>query len=128
MWLNADSKPLNMPKILRHHGASAAFHQEVFKEDRWPGGAAPRVPTNSGAGSWDMISAGKNAHGTWPKDRLNIDAFYHPNPEHGGTFNTRAVPPGELVPEESSDKTVTQSTDVLAGAGGRGGPGVTALG
>ncbi|KAM7200715.1 Compactin diketide synthase mokB [Naviculisporaceae sp. PSN 640] len=38
---------------------------------------------------WDMISAGKNAHGTWPKDRLNIDAFYHPNPEHGGTFNTK---------------------------------------
>jgi acyl transferase domain-containing protein len=38
---------------------------------------------------WDMLAKGENAHGTWPKDRFNIDAFYHPNPERYGSFNTR---------------------------------------
>ena len=39
---------------------------------------------------WELISKGGNAHGTWPADRFNVDAFYHPNPEHYGTFNTKA--------------------------------------
>ncbi|KAM7191829.1 Compactin diketide synthase mokB [Rhypophila sp. PSN 637] len=38
---------------------------------------------------WEILSAGKHAHSEWPKDRLNMDAFYHPDPEHSGTFNTK---------------------------------------
>ncbi|KAK3990438.1 Compactin diketide synthase mokB [Cladorrhinum sp. PSN332] len=38
---------------------------------------------------WDMLAKGQNTHGTWPKDRFNINAFYHPNPERYGSFNTR---------------------------------------
>jgi len=38
---------------------------------------------------WELISKGGNAHGTWPKDRFNVDAFYHPNPERYGAFNTK---------------------------------------
>lgn len=39
---------------------------------------------------WDMLAAGKNALSEVPKDRFNIDAFYHPNPERHGAFNTRS--------------------------------------
>ncbi|KAK0707101.1 hypothetical protein B0T26DRAFT_790998 [Lasiosphaeria miniovina] len=39
---------------------------------------------------WDMLAAGKSALSEVPKDRFNIDAFYHPNPERHGAFNTRS--------------------------------------
>lgn len=48
----------------------------------------PGEATND-ASFWDMISKGHDAHSTWPKDRFNIDAFYHPDPERSGTVNTR---------------------------------------
>ncbi|KAK4452026.1 hypothetical protein QBC34DRAFT_483426 [Podospora aff. communis PSN243] len=38
---------------------------------------------------WEMISQGRDGHSSWPKDRFNFDAFYHPNPERSGTFNAQ---------------------------------------
>jgi acyl transferase domain-containing protein len=38
---------------------------------------------------WGMIAAGRNALTEVPKDRFNIDAFYHPHGERQGTMNVR---------------------------------------
>ncbi|KAI5217919.1 hypothetical protein AUEXF2481DRAFT_7276 [Aureobasidium subglaciale EXF-2481] len=38
---------------------------------------------------WDMISEGRSAMSEVPKDRFNVDAFYHPHNERSGTLNTR---------------------------------------
>ncbi|KAI0126592.1 putative polyketide synthase [Xylariales sp. AK1849] len=37
---------------------------------------------------WQMVANAQEAWSKWPADRFNSDAFYHPNPERGGTFNT----------------------------------------
>lgn len=36
-----------------------------------------------------MISEGRSARSEVPSDRFNIDAFYHPHNERGGTLNSR---------------------------------------
>lgn len=38
---------------------------------------------------WKMLVEGRNALSEVPKDRYNVDAFYHPHPERSGTMNTR---------------------------------------
>ncbi len=38
---------------------------------------------------WDMISAGRHAWSEVPKDRYNVDAFYHPHAERQGAVNCR---------------------------------------
>jgi acyl transferase domain-containing protein len=38
---------------------------------------------------WDMVSKGRNALSEVPKDRFNIDAFYHPSAERQGSMNVR---------------------------------------
>lgn len=38
---------------------------------------------------WDMISKGRHAMSELPKDRFNIDAFYHPHAERQGSMNVR---------------------------------------
>ncbi|KAI1342798.1 hypothetical protein F5Y15DRAFT_268999 [Xylariaceae sp. FL0016] len=38
---------------------------------------------------WDLCAQGREAWSTWPTDRFNQDAFYHPNPERGGNFNAK---------------------------------------
>ncbi|KAI3400337.1 hypothetical protein diail_3354 [Diaporthe ilicicola] len=38
---------------------------------------------------WDMVSRGRHAMTEVPKDRFNIDAFYHPYAERQGTMNVR---------------------------------------
>ncbi|EFW98603.1 phenolpthiocerol synthesis polyketide synthase ppsa [Grosmannia clavigera kw1407] len=38
---------------------------------------------------WDMLSAGKSARSPIPKDKFNVDAFFHPNPDCNGTLNVR---------------------------------------
>jgi acyl transferase domain-containing protein len=35
--------------------------------------------------TWEMLLRGRCAAGPFPKDRLNADAYYHPDPDHGGT-------------------------------------------
>lgn len=34
---------------------------------------------------WELISEGRSAWSEVPKDRFNIDAFYHPHAERQGT-------------------------------------------
>ncbi len=40
---------------------------------------------------WDLIATGKSAMTEVPKDRFNIDAFYHPHPERQGNINVRGA-------------------------------------
>lgn len=36
---------------------------------------------------WKMLLQGRCAAGVFPEDRLNADAYYHPDPDHGGTVS-----------------------------------------
>ncbi|KAF7595518.1 hypothetical protein BBP40_005854 [Aspergillus hancockii] len=38
---------------------------------------------------WDMVSQGRSALTEVPKDRFNVDAFYHPHHERQGTLNVK---------------------------------------
>lgn len=38
---------------------------------------------------WKMLCDGRNASTQFPKDRLNIESFYHPDPDRPGTINVR---------------------------------------
>jgi acyl transferase domain-containing protein len=42
---------------------------------RFPGGA------ESAELLWDLLRQGKNAWSEFPRDRMNINGFYHPSPE-----------------------------------------------
>ncbi|KAL1634456.1 Type I Iterative PKS [Diplodia intermedia] len=52
------------------------------------GGRFPGDATNPER-LWEMISEGRNAMSEVPKDRFNIDSFYHPHAERQGTMNVR---------------------------------------
>ncbi len=52
------------------------------------GGRFPGEATNPEK-LWDMVSKGRNAMSEVPKDRFNIDAFFHPHAERQGTMNVR---------------------------------------
>lgn len=52
------------------------------------GGRFPGEATNPNR-LWDMVSNGRSALTEVPKDRFNIDAFYHPHAERQGTMNVR---------------------------------------
>lgn len=36
---------------------------------------------------WELLAEGRSALSTMPKDRLNIDAFYHPQAERHGSVS-----------------------------------------
>lgn len=38
---------------------------------------------------WDMLAEGRGAADYIPKDRFNIDSFYHPNNSRRGTTSTK---------------------------------------
>lgn len=38
---------------------------------------------------WDMLSEGRSSRIKIPKDRMNTDAYYHPNCERQGSYHTR---------------------------------------
>ena len=50
---------------------------------RYPGDAANPEKL------WDLISKGRSAMTEVPKDRFNVDAFYHPHNERSGMLNVR---------------------------------------
>ncbi|OJD32113.1 polyketide synthase [Diplodia corticola] len=52
------------------------------------GGRFPGDATNPER-LWEMVSEGRNAMSEVPKDRFNIDSFYHPHAERQGTMNVR---------------------------------------
>lgn len=59
-------------------------------------GFAARLPqdADTSAGFWRMIYEGRNASTDVPKDRINMDAFYHPNPERPDTASIEKPSPG----------------------------------
>ncbi|KAI1102916.1 putative polyketide synthase [Jackrogersella minutella] len=52
---------------------------------KFPGGAS------SPSKLWDMIARKQSGRCEIPKSRMNVDAFYHPDPDRNGTFNIRAA-------------------------------------
>ncbi|KAI2086823.1 hypothetical protein LOZ36_003157 [Ophidiomyces ophidiicola] len=40
---------------------------------------------------WDLLLRARQAATPFPKDRFNSNAFYHPDPEHGGTFHVKGA-------------------------------------
>lgn len=56
---------------------------------RFPGGV------ESPADFWELLRQGKDAITEVPGDRWNLDTYYHPDPDHPGTMNTRQ---GGFVP------------------------------
>lgn len=62
------------------------------------GGRFPGEATNPDR-LWEMISNGRNALSEVPKERFNIDAFYHPYAERQGTMNVRG---GHFLKEDVS--------------------------
>ncbi|KAI4863957.1 putative polyketide synthase [Hypoxylon rubiginosum] len=52
---------------------------------KFPGGAS------SPSKLWDMIARKQSGRCDIPKSRMNVDAFYHPDPDRNGTFNIRAA-------------------------------------
>ncbi|KAH8815396.1 iterative type I polyketide synthase [Xylogone sp. PMI_703] len=56
-------------------------------------GLATRFPQDATTTEnlWDFLLRGKNAHTPFPKDRINADGHYHPDPEHGGTFAVKGA-------------------------------------
>lgn len=38
-------------------------------------------------GLWELLLRARSTWSTIPKERFNADAFYHPDPEHGGTVS-----------------------------------------
>ncbi|KAJ6006467.1 Acyl transferase/acyl hydrolase/lysophospholipase [Penicillium sp. IBT 35674x] len=38
---------------------------------------------------WELLLQARSTWSTIPKERFNADAFFHPDPEHGGTFHVQ---------------------------------------
>ncbi|KAH8198332.1 hypothetical protein TruAng_007487 [Truncatella angustata] len=49
---------------------------------RWPGDA------ESPSELWDYLDSKQNSYSKFPKDRVNVDAFYHPDGNRPGSFKT----------------------------------------
>jgi acyl transferase domain-containing protein len=62
---------------------------------RFPGDAT------SGEKLWDFLAAKKSARSEVPRDRYNVDAFYHPDADRYGTVSSgmRASPKSTGLPE-----------------------------
>lgn len=50
-------------------GFSTRFAQEATSADRF----------------WELLLRARQAASPFPKERFNANAYYHPDPEHGGT-------------------------------------------
>ena len=63
------------------------FHHEDEMEPIAIIGMATRFPQDATSTEklWEFLLKGRNAHTPFPKDRINADGHYHPDPEHGGT-------------------------------------------
>ncbi|EHK97083.1 putative Lovastatin nonaketide synthase [Glarea lozoyensis 74030] len=60
---------------------------------RFPGDA------DTPQGFWDLLSRGESAWGKVPKDRFNVDNYYHPSPERAGAITATS---GFFVKEDVS--------------------------
>ncbi|KAJ5591646.1 Acyl transferase/acyl hydrolase/lysophospholipase [Penicillium hispanicum] len=54
-------------------------------------GFATRFPqeANTTETLWELLLQSRSTWSTIPEERFNADAFYHPDPEHGGTFHVQ---------------------------------------
>ncbi|KAJ5660180.1 hypothetical protein N7507_006631 [Penicillium longicatenatum] len=54
-------------------------------------GLATRFPqeATSTQALWELLLHARSTWSTIPKERFNADAFFHPDPEHGGTFHVQ---------------------------------------
>jgi hypothetical protein len=54
-------------------------------------GMATRFPQDATTTEnlWTFLLKGRNAHTSFPKERIDADGHYHPDPEHGGTVSHR---------------------------------------
>lgn len=89
-----DALPSQSSNGLQTNGNS---HTQILTEDqsmpiavigigcRFPGDAT------SPEDLWKLISEGRSAHSAIPKDRFNIDAFYHPAGERQGTVSDQTT-------------------------------------
>ncbi|KAH8806011.1 fatty acid synthase S-acetyltransferase [Xylogone sp. PMI_703] len=52
-------------------------------------GLSVRFPQDASSPTklWEFLCNGRSALTHFPKDRFNVESFYHPNPDHGGTLN-----------------------------------------
>ncbi|KAI0508449.1 putative polyketide synthase [Xylaria bambusicola] len=61
---------------------------------RWPGGV--RNPSQL----WDLLKEERDGWSEFPKDRINVDGFYHPDGQRPGSMYTRG---GHLLQEDTRD-------------------------
>ncbi|CAG8944284.1 unnamed protein product [Penicillium salamii] len=54
-------------------------------------GMAWKFPQNTDSADdlWKLMLDSRSTNTAFPEDRLNANAFYHPDPEHGGTFHVK---------------------------------------
>jgi acyl transferase domain-containing protein len=52
-------------------------------------GMATKFPqeATSNENLWSFLLRARSAYTPFPKDRINADGHYHPDPEHGGTVS-----------------------------------------
>jgi len=62
-------------------------------------GLSARLPQDAATteGFWKMLCEGRSTRTEIPKDRFNIDAFYHPDPDRVDTVSRTLVAPSSLT-------------------------------
>ncbi|KAF8850740.1 hypothetical protein BDZ45DRAFT_184816 [Acephala macrosclerotiorum] len=81
----------NQSSNLDHLGHSAD-DQEMSHEDAIAiVGIACRFPQDAENSEklWEMLLKGRSAATEFPKNKMNVDAHYHPDPAHGGSMSCR---------------------------------------
>ena len=73
---------------------SHALVSNLLKGCRWPGGV--RSPSQL----WDLLKEERDGYAEFSEDRINVDAFYHPDGQRPGSMYTRG---GFLLNENTRD-------------------------
>lgn len=82
-----------MAPILREGAQAPCSQLPVLDQDGMEPiaiiGMATRFPQDATTTEnlWKFLLEGRNAHTPFPKDRIDADGHYHPDPEHGGTVS-----------------------------------------